>query len=239
VPFGQTTALAAPAGGERETIGAGLEVLGQVPANLTTLLALSDSNTLTIAGLSYDEQVSSTPPILGAQAAGVAGMSQPAALAARASQGLAARMQAIVQPLVRSINALGDNLRAILRSIFPILPRPRPVSNRVGASASVGQFSAAGGVSLPALPTVVQDDLMETWDLALQSQREDWPSVAEPDRDLLTSDGNREPMLFIVALMAIGLNGVRSAGVPLPRSLSATKRLWSEPRNHAGLPEPT
>jgi hypothetical protein len=234
LPFGQTTALAAPAGGERETIGAGLEILGQVPANFTTLLALRDSNALAVPDLSHDAEVSSTLPMIGAQAAADAGISLPAGPAGRPSQGLVARMQTVVQPLVRNISALGDRLRAIFKSIFAILQRPRPVSDGVGASAAWGQLDT-DEVGLAALPATMQDGLMELWDLALQNHSEDWPPISEPSRDSLTSAGVRQSRVLIPALMAIGLNGVRSVSVSLPRSLCARGKPWSEPRDLACL----
>jgi hypothetical protein len=130
------------------------------PSNVTTLLAPPNSNALAAADHSSDELAASTLPNPAGQAPVAAGF-----------QGMVARMQQIVQPLVRGFDTLRGHLRTIVRSIFSMLSRPRVDSEMVSPRGAAGSQPDSHQVGLSAGAATMPDGRLELWDLALKSLR--------------------------------------------------------------------
>ncbi len=195
---GRLDASAAAAGG-----------LGGEPSNVTTLLATQSNNGLTTFDLS-GELAALALPMLVDLAPGAIGKNPAGGGAGGDVQGLAARVQTLVQPLVGGFNALGGHLKTIFTSIFPSSTRPAVAPSGLGVREDDGSRPVPEEVGRPTLAAETEADRLEPRGSVMMGEVEDRPliSVREPGRVVETEGGTSARSLFVVALMAQALRPI-------------------------------
>ena len=180
-------------------------------SGVTTLMAPQSANASSISDLSPDELAALALPMLVDLAPGAIGMDPPGG----GVQGLAARVQALVQPLVGGFNALGGHLRTIFKSILPSPARNGVAPSGLGGREEDGSRPGLEQVGPPSLAAEIEDGRPELRDRVMKGEGDGLAAIPipEPDGVVASGGGNSTRSIFVVALMAQALRqfGVRPA----------------------------